>query len=223
MAFIISSNTTITFGGISTGLLSVTVNSVPTIEPLYVIGSTSPFSEIRRLQVNINITRLGGGPIYTTEESPECVDANTIAFSITPGSCTGIGEEGSSGVSGDFFVSSYSFQKEVYQYGRESWNLVGKPEVTFRGGSTAGGDQIVMLRGTALGSTSEGLTGVILDPTGLGFGDAINISAGNPGIGKSNTIVAGIVTQVGGSNTTNDSSDCQAQASIPYSPITLEA
>ena len=226
MAYILSSNTIVIFGynpnTQATGILSVSVNAVPQRQALYRIGYTDPYNEIRRLQTTINITRIGGGPIYPVPETIECEDANSIYFSITPETCTDVGSDISDPVKGYFFVSSFSFSKEVFKYGQESWGLVDKPITTYQFGPTVGGDSIKMIRGTSQGSTTTGNnTGVILSATGQGEGSTINLNAGNPGVGRANKLTTGIVTRVGGSNSFDDETDGQAQASIPYTPLQL--
>jgi len=222
MVFIISSATNVIFGTSSKtrGIISVQVNAVPQIQRLPVLGSSSPFSEIRRLQNQASLTRYGGGPIYSVLPTPICTDANTIKFSFDPGACGPI-DSGLS-LNGNFFVSSYSFTKDVNQFGQESWTLVDKPVTTFTAGGQTGTGTKVMVRGIADGQTTENLnTGIVLNSTGQTTGVSANISAGNPGTGRANKLILGVVDRVGGSTTNKGSEDGSGQATIPYSPIDI--
>jgi hypothetical protein len=106
----------------------------------------------------------------------------------------------------DYFLTSYSYQKENLGYGLESWSLTSKPIVPSYGGT------IVMLRtGFAEGTISTGdgfmtstQMGVTVDETGS------NDSSGNPIQGESGSVQAGgigdfqiqrniVATEVGGS------------------------
>jgi len=222
MAFILSSSTSISFGSNSKtrGIISIQINSVPQVQRLPVLGSANPFSEIRKLQTQISLTRYGGGPTYITTPTEICNDANTISFSFSPGACGPI--DSNLYLNGNFFVTSYSFSKEVNQFGQESWTIVDKPVTTFTSGGQVGTGNTVMPRGIADGQTTEGLnTGVTLDGSSEASGVSASLSAGNPGVGRANSLILGVVTSVGGSTTSKGSEDGSGQANIPYSPIDI--
>jgi len=220
MAFILSTVTEVAFGSFvkTRGIISVQINTVPQIQRLPVLGSALPFAEVRQQQNSVSLSRYGGGPVYSVIASETCVDANTIKFKFLPVGCNPTGIT----IQDEFFVNSYSFDKQINQFGIETWGLVDKPTITFSAGGQFGSQNKVMPRGIATGQTTPGLnTGVILSPTGQSSGVTAGITAGNPGVGRADITTLGVVTSVGGSIATNGSEDGRAQVTIPYQVIDI--
>jgi hypothetical protein len=172
---------------------------------LYCLGSWDPFYSIERPTENMNMTIYSPGPTYSTVPSTSCADANTVNAGISPAACNG----GVAGMSGAFFVNSYSYSKDDAQLpGQESWSLTRwvtsgaavAPDYTLRGiaeGSGTPNSGIVFT-----GSTTSSTTG--------------SISAG--GVGRADTLEAGVVIQVGGGSAAAGETGT-GSVSIPYTPL----
>lgn len=211
MPFVISTGTIVT--GFGAGIISVNLSLTPQIQRLYQLGSGIPFDRNVTRQNQLNITRYGGvNSSINVEASASCTDANSTAISIVGGGCAG----NEVNVSDNWYVSSYSYQKDVQGWGQESWSFISKPLVI---GSSA---TATMIRGTAEGqSTNDGGadTGVVFLDT-LIQGNTIEVSAGSPGIGRAFEFDYGEVQIVGGTTTGKaDGLDGNASVSIPYTPI----
>lgn len=212
MPFIISAGTNV--NGFGVGIQSVNLNISPQIQRLYQLGTTVPFDRNQILQKNLSITRYaGGGGTYDTTASTSCDEPAPLSISIDAAGCSN-----SISVSDDWWVTSYSYQKDVQGWGIESWSLVSRP--TIIGSNDV---EARMIRGTAEGqSTSNGGadTGVIF-LTGIITGETLEVSAGQPGIGKSFSINFGEVSTVGNGTGKADGKEGNASVSIPYTPIYL--
>ena len=220
VSFILSTVTEVGFGSFAKtrGIINVQINVVPAIQRLPVLGSTEPFAEVREQQNQVSLTRYGGGPLYDVKATQTCVDANKIRFKFLPKGCDPVDIS----IQDEFFVSSYNFDKQINQFGTETWGLIDKPVITFSQGGQFGSQNKVMPRGIAQGQTTPGInTGVILSPTGQSQGVTAGINAGNPGVGRADIVTLGVVTRVGGSTTSKGSQDGRAQVTIPYQVIDI--
>ena len=183
----------------------------PNAQRLYCLGNINPAFTFQKPTESLSITiygDLGGGPTYSMAPSTSCSDANTLSASVSPAACGG----GVSGVSGNWFVNSYSYSKGDPQTpGQESWSLMrwvagpDTPEPTY------------VLRMTAEGETSnQAKTGVILTGSDIAIGNTGSVSAG--GIGQADTKEYGMVSLVGGSSCSAGDVE-SGSASANYQPL----
>jgi len=212
MAFIISSATFVT--GLGTrGIISVNLSLSPQIQRLYDIGYTDPYDTNTIEQNSLAIVRYGPGPTYSVEASDVCEDANSLTIKVTANGC-GSGDDVD--YEDDFFVSSYSYTKDVQGFGQESWSMVTRPIPTT-------GADFIMVRGIAEGQTTpDGNTGQTTGAriaSGSVSGKEISVTAGSPGIGTADEVTFGIIDQIGGGTGKYDGFTGNANVSIPYSPI----
>jgi hypothetical protein len=191
------------------GVVSVNFNFQPSVQRLYQLGSFAVYDSfvqsVRTIQINLYGSRADGAggslPIDVTP-STTCIDANAVNITVNPASCVTT----LTPFSEDYFLTSYSYQKENLGYGQESWSLTSKPILPSYSGN------IVMLRtGFAEGTINTGPgtmdapdMGMVIDNT------SSNDSTGNPIQGETGSVQAGgignfdiqrniIATQVGGS------------------------
>lgn len=212
MAFIISQSSFVTgLGG--RGIISVNLSLSPQIQRLFDLGFTTPFDTNIIEQQSLSISRYGPGPTYSTAASSTCEDANSINITIAANAC---GSFAGINFNDDFFVTGYSYSKDIQSFGQESWSMITRPKPST-------GADFLMIRGIAEGqttipNTAAKTTGISLS-SGLVTGQEINVSAGNPGIGNVDDIQFGVVTQVGGGTGKFDGYIGNGSVNIPYSPI----
>lgn len=212
MPFVISAGTIVT--GFGTGIQSVNLNITPQIQRLYQLGTAVPFDRNQIVQKTLNINRYaGGGSAYDTSASTSCDEPTPLSISINAASCaTAVS------IDDEWWVSSYSYQKDVQGWGIESWTLITRPEVI---GSVD--IEALMIRGVAEGqSTNNGGadTGVVF-LAGTIQGETLEVTAGQPGIGKSFEVDFGEVSSVGNGTGKADGKEGNANVTIPYTPIYL--
>ncbi len=209
MAIVIGAATTVSFG--SACVVSANWGSNPNTQRLYCIGEWSPREDMvfEKPVETLNLTIYAPGPTYSTEPTQSCTDANTISASISPAAC---GESFDS-LSGNWFVTSYSYSKDdALMPAQESWgmqkwiegsNNTPLPSFVLRSISEGQGTDNAGL--TFVGNTTTSYTG--------------NVSAG--GLGKAETIEMGVVSQVGGGSNQQGETG-QGSASMPYTPLWLD-
>lgn len=212
MAFIISQSTFVTGLG-ARGIVSVNLSLSPQIQRLYDLGFTDPFDTNTIEQHSLSITRYAPGPTYSTAPSSTCEDANSLEITIAANAC---GSSPGVNFTDDFFVTSYSYSKEVQGFGQESWSMQTRP-------IPSEGADFIMIRGIAEGQTTPDAvggqnTGITLD-AGLVGGQEISVTAGNPGIGRADDVTFGTVSEVGGGTGKFDGYVGNGQVTIPYTPI----
>jgi hypothetical protein len=219
MAFIIG---TATLVSPLQGVLSVSVSQQPSIQSNYVLGSPNPYFKIITTQTQINVTNYAGsgrGYSLALPVSTSCVDASTVNFSVTPGNCIG---SNPGNIAGSFFVTSYSYSKEVDGFGTQSWTLVSKPILEVQG-QPASFNPPIMLRGVSTGqAVSPNITGVTFDNLTAVDGLNIQVNAGFPGIGNADESVNGEVTSIGNAVFFQLGQRGNASVSIPYTPLYTE-
>ncbi len=204
MAIVIGAATTVTFpGGCA---ISANWGFSPNSQRLFCIGSWTPHLTFNRPTESLNITIYAPGTSYDTSPTTSCADANTIAAGVSPASCGG---DAGGGVSGNWFVTSYSFSKDdATMPGQESWSMTRwvsgpntvLPSFVMRGiseGSGTDNSGIVFN-----GETTESQTG--------------SVSAG--GFGRADTLQGGVVGSVGGGSSAAGETG-QGSASMPYTPL----
>lgn len=205
MGIIIGSGTTVSFGGCP---ISANWGASANSQRLYCLGRTDPYKTINKPTLNLSITLYAPGPTYATPVSTGCSNAGIIGASVAPAGCAGGGGDG---VSGSWWVTSYSYSKgDAVMPGQESWSMT--QWVTDASGGTAAA--FVILRGNAEGTGTPN-AGIAFGTTTLSSSSG-SVSAG--GFGRSDTLIGGTVDSVGGgSSATGDTG--QGSASIPYTQL----
>ncbi len=208
-SIIIGFGTTVSFGGCA---ISAQWGYNPNSQRLYCLGSPDPEFNILKPTESLSITIYGddgAGPAYDMALSISCADASTLSASVSPASCGGSVE----GVSGSWFVNSYSYSKGDPQMpGQESWSMtrwvsgVGVTEPSY------------VLRMSAEGEASDA------DKVGIVFNSSVPLTTGNTGsvsaggVGQADTKYYGAVLSVGGSSA--GSGDIESgSASANYTPL----
>lgn len=202
MAIIIGAATTVSFGGACVTSANWGVN--PNNQRLYCLGSWVPDQVISKPTETLSLTIYAPGSSYSTAPSTSCADANTVAASVSPAACGG----GFGGVSGNWFVTSYSYSKESGpDPGTESWSMqkwVGALQPSF------------VLRGISEGQATDN-AGVVFDSTD-GISETGSVTAG--GFGKADTLTLGVVSSVGGGSSAAGETG-QGSASMNYTDLYL--
>ncbi len=184
----------------------------PNAQRLYCLGEVSPAFTFQKPTESLSITIYGddgAGPVYSTSPSTSCADANTLTASVSPAACGG----GVDGVSGSWFVNSYSYSKGDPQTpGQESWSMT-----RWVAGPSSSAPSYV-LRMAAEGETSnETKTGVQFTAgQTLAEGNTGSVSAG--GVGQADTKQYGTIEQVGGSSSSLGDIE-SGSASANYQPL----
>jgi len=211
MPFVIAAGTLVT--GFGAGIQSVNLSIAPQIQRLYQLGTSVPYDRNTTTQKTLSINKYGGssGP-YSTLASTSCDEPAPLPLSITAASCSDAISE-----SDDWWVTSYSYSKDVQGWGIESWALVSRPTIV---GSPA---TARMIRGVAEGQgTSNGGADIgVVFLAGTIAGQTLEVQAGQPGIGKAFAIEYGEVSSVGGSTGKADGYEGNGSVTIPYTPIYL--
>ncbi len=202
MGVIIGSGTTIT--GFSNAV-SANWGASTNTQRLFVLGSTTAYITIKKPTATFSVTVYSAGPSVPVGASSGCSAASTIAAGVTAAACGSCG--GSASVSGDWYLTSYSFSKESSMPGQESFSMMQYIEAT---GAVM---PSVVIRGIAEGSwtAGSGVAGV-----SDGSADSGSVSAG--GLGRADTMFVGTVTGVGGGSAALSDTG-QASVSVPYTPI----
>ncbi len=214
MPYVIGAGTFVT--GFGSGIQSISLSLTPQINRLWELGSTVPYDKDIRKQKTLNITKYSGATQanYSILASSDCTEATPLDLIISASNCNG-------GVfldSDSWWITSYSYSKDIQGWGIESYSLINRPEII---GST--GVICRMIRGTAEGQrTSNGGadTGIqFLVGTTQVDGQTIEVTAGSPSIGKTFDIEYGEVASVGGGLGKGDGKEGNGQVSVPYVPI----
>jgi len=230
-AVIIGAGTTVTTTLFSNGgITSVNFGFSPQINRLWQLGSWSPYDTYNIQQRNLSITGYGtkpdgqgGSQVFQLTPSTSCADASTIAVTVNPGAC---------GVAlnpfyDDFFPSSYSYTKDNFAFGTETWSFISKPVIEGYTGT------IYFIRGISTGQISVGAgimtaadMGVVVndssskDSSGNYIeGTSGSVSAGFPGIGEYSTQREVVVSSVGGSKGRDDGNRGNVNITIPNQQI----
>lgn len=233
MAVIIGNSTTV----VSTlfpdgGVVSTNFGINAQINRLWQLGSFSPFDTYVQKQKQLSLTIYGkkedgsgGTQVFDLTPSTSCTDSDGIVIEVTPAACgTYIAP-----FSAIWYPTSYSYQKDNFGFGQESWSFTTKPEVDNYTGT------IVMIRGISSGQilTGAGMmtsvdVGVVINEADSrdSNGDVIegesgSISAGDMSIGDYAVQRECLFTSCGGSVGKQDGYKGQVSVSIPYTPIYL--
>lgn len=243
MPFVISAGTSITGFGSSVGIglpnqigngdrgiESINYSTQVTPNRLFHLGYTTIFDQNVTVQKQLSITCYGGASnLYDTTASEDCTEPLPLDITITTTSCDGqIFFDNTA-----WFVNSYSYNKDLQGFGRETWGLISRPIYLDEQFNEVTDVVIRMIRGIAEGDrTTDGgadagivfdLTSVIDENTvpALGFVGNMQVQAANPGIGRANDQQFGVVTQVGQGTGKSDGRDGQGNVQIPYTPISI--
>ena len=215
MAIIIGFGTLV--GGIFAGACATNVSwgYNPNIQRLYCLGSMDPYLTIEKPTETLNVTVYQEGVTsQSVEASTDCSDISSVNASVSPSFC-GTGVEG---VSGDWYIVSYSYNKgDTNIPGQESWGLQRwvagiDPDLS------AAPDYVI--RNAAEGQSTRNPG----DPTGVTFNAAGGILSGMQGsvaanaVGQADTIYYGMVTAVGGANL-GGGEIANSSVSIQHTPL----
>jgi len=194
------------------------------INRLWQLGSWTPYSTVATAVENVSITTYAGAVgSVSLAPSTGCTDSTAIiSVNISPAACGG----GVAGLSGSFFLMSYSYSKgDAIGLGQESWNGQRWP-----GGGSGGGGSVSFTDAPSfvLQGPSEGSESGDVPNTGITFGGGptVNgsqgsVSAGFPGLGQADAVTYGIVSGVGGGSLKADGKVGQGSASVPHQPVYL--
>lgn len=241
MPFVIGQASTITFGGLNQGIVSVSWQEGKGFTPLYQLGSDSIYAIESSQNQTLSVTIYGnaGSPSFSSGQLdvPNCVDSDLkVSVTFTPGLCPSTGSYSFS--NRDFFVTSYSYSKDVQGVGQESWSLVAKPDNSFymMPGSSLNitsspintDPTIVMINGFPTGQfyseeVSYNEAGMALHSSNLTT-KTVEVSSGALSLGKAKTVIQGFVSSFGGSTLLKkDGSICEASLNVEFNPIYTDA
>lgn len=202
MAIIIGAATSVSF--MSGCVTSVNWGASPNNQRLYCLGSWEPDKVISKPTETLSITIYAPGSSYSTGPTTSCTNAGTVSASVSPTACGG----SSGGVSGDWYVTSYSYSKDdASMPGTESWSMqkwIGalQPSYVMRGVSEG------------QGTDNSGITFSSVD----GSSSTGSVSAG--GFGRADSLTLGVVSSVGGGSSTAGDTG-QGSVSMSYTDLYL--
>ncbi len=210
MAIIVGAGTSITG---FTGVVSANWGLEPNVQRLWEIGSFTPYDILTDIKQTASITCYGGGgPIISPTPSTSCVDSDSsVTLSISPGVCLAPVD----GVSGLFYIDSYSYSKgDVKAYGQETYSMssyvdsVDNPAPDF------------ILLGVPTGQKAGDVSnfGVVIDPVDA-TGQTGSVSAGSPGLGEGSTTSYGVVSSFGGGTGKENGKKGSSSATMPHTPV----
>lgn len=179
------------------------------VNRLYELGTMTPYDERIIMMESLSITFYGGsGPTISIATSTSCSNSSTkFTASVSPGGCGSTG----GGLSGSFFLMSYSYSKN---------DPIGYGQATYNGQRWVSTPQPVVLCGVAEGSSSGGVdSGVSLTPSYEGSQGSV--SAGFPGVGWAAPVSYGLVTSVGPGAGKADGQQGQGNATVQHQPVWL--
>ena len=224
MAIIIGAATQV--AGDFQGAVSAQWGVQPQINRLWQLGSWDPYRTQVTTTNNVSVTvYAGGGPTINLAPATSCSDSNArFNITISPGTCGGKGAN--LGISGRFYLMSYSYSKgDAIGLGQQSYSGNLWPGGT--GGAPSGANveytdaPTLVLQGRTEGNITadSGLnTGMSLS-TGLVYGTQGSVSAGFPGLGSATTVTHGFINSVSNGDLRNDGKTGQSQANVPHQPL----
>ena len=204
MTIIIGAATTVSFRGAC--VTSANWGANPNNQRLYCLGSWDPHLVISKPTETLSLTIYapGADAPYDTTPTIGCFNANTVTASVAPAACG----ESSGGVSGDWYVTSYSYSKDdANMPGTESWAMqkwIGVLQPTY------------VMRGIVEGQGTPN-SGINFDSID-GETSTGSVSAG--GFGKADDLTIGVVGSVGGGSSSQGDTG-QGSASISYTDLYL--
>lgn len=212
------------------GIASVNFGFAPEVNRLWELGSWVPYDTyvVRRRTLSLTAygrrdNGQGGSQLFDVTPSTTCDDATSVSITVNPGACgTTV-----TPFTQDYWPASYSYSKDNFGWGQESWSFATKPEISGYTGT------IVYLRGIATGQMNTGGgvmaaadMGVVIDDTASRDSDGNyidgtsgSVQAGFPGIGDYTTQREVVVTSIGYSLGRDDGNKGQASVTIPNQEI----
>lgn len=213
------------------GFVSINFGVQPQVTRLWQLGSYSPYTTYVLKQRTFSLVAygkkdggIGGSNQIDVTPSTSCVNPNPIAITVTPTSCGYT----ITPFSGDYYPTSYSYSKDNFGWGQESWSFVTEPILDIPYGGT-----ILFLRGIATGQVATGAGFMTESECGIQYdaaasqdyngnwidGEAGSVQAGFPGIGDYTVQREYVVTAVGGSLGKKDGYKGNASVSIPMQTV----
>jgi len=213
------------------GFVSINFGIDPNTQRLWQLGSYDPYDTYTQRQRNFSLTGYGrrengsgGSNQINVEPSVTCGSPTPIVIDVTPTSCGYVIDP----FSGDYYPTSYSYSKDNFGWGQESWAFVTEPELDVPYTGT-----ILFIRGIATGQVNTGPGQ--LDPLDQGIvydtaasqdsnsnwidGESGSVQAGFPGIGEYSIERQYVVTHVGGSLGKSDGYKGTASVTIPMQTV----
>jgi hypothetical protein len=211
MAIVIGAATTVSIQGACA--ISANWGASPNTQRLYCIGEWKPnaLRVFERPTATLSITVYASSGIeYNTEPSTDCTSAaGDFNASVSPKGCGG---STLVGVSGPWFVNSYSYSKDDGAMpGQETWSLT----KWFAGTTPNSPMPSYVLRGISEGSSTGTETGIEFDGA-TSSSSTGSVSAG--GFGRADTLTVGVVKKVGSGSSAAGVTG-QGSASMPYTPL----
>jgi hypothetical protein len=219
MGVIIGAGTHVSFRGNSgtaiCGANSVSWSYDPKTERYYQLGSWVPCDTLSKEETTLNLSFYSSQAEYDLSPSTSCENL-TVKAEVYPAGC----DIEFASITGDWFVTSYSFSKSSCQPANESWSLIKydgdcQPDYHIRGiseGTMTTSEEFVAAQRT-LGIKFVGTVG-----GGVSLGYEGSVQAGPGSIGKESKKYAGVVSSVGGA-VFGIGDEGSSSASIPYSPV----
>ena len=233
MAVIIGAGTSVVIPSLfpDGGFVSINFGLDPNTQRLWQLGSYNPYDTYTQKQRTFSLTAYGrkpsgsgGSSVISVEPSVTCSNPSSIGISVTPVSCGYTIDP----FSGDFYVNSYSYKKEHFGFGQESWSFVTEPELDVSYTGT-----ILFIRGISTGQIKVGAG--MLSPLNQGVtyddsasrdsnGDYIeaeagDVTAGFPGVGSYNIQRDVVVTHIGGSVGKSDGLVGECSVTVPMETV----
>ena len=231
MAVLIGAATTISTslfpqGGITNVNFSLKAN----ITRLWQLGSWSPYDTYNIQQRELSISAYGkkpsgqgGSQVFSLTPTTSCTDASSVSVTINPGACGIV----ISPFTDSFYPSSYSYSKDNFGWGTESWSFTSKPIISGYTGTT------YFLRGISTGQMLVGTGMMTAADIGIVIDDAASRdSNGNYIDGESGSVQAGslsigeyavqreiVVSSIGGSQGKSDGYKGSGNVSIQHQQI----
>ncbi len=117
MPFIIAAGTFVT--GFGDGIQSINLNLTPQIQRLYQLGSSIPIYRNETRQKSLNITLYSPGTPRSVIASVTCSEPTGIDIGISANGC---GTGGGITDNDTWFLTSYSYNKDVQGWGLETYS-----------------------------------------------------------------------------------------------------
>jgi hypothetical protein len=228
MGIIIGAGTIVNFANTGACVTSANWGYNPNTQRFYCLGSWSPRYTFNKPTETLSISIYSGtgSILHSFEPHQECRVAgdprDTIFASVDAAGCGG----GVTSVTGQWYVNSYSFQKDDPQLpGTESWSLQRWVAYGNPGDTDYTPAPTYIIRGISEGQSTpqnDPLYGDEYAGTGIRFTGATaqsttgSISAGQTG--RAEVMLYGVVDRVGGSDSTTGRFG-NGSASAPYTPM----
>jgi hypothetical protein len=208
VAVIIGSGTIVSFGSGCVQSANWAFN--PGKQDAFCLGETAPSNVYRTFKPSSTLSLTvyaSSGQTYSTVASTTCTDADTISATVSPAVC---GTTTIDGVSGEWWVTGYSYSKEdSASPGTESWSLTNWKVTSGIAGAVI---PSAVLRGISQGQSSGVETGITLDIEASSTTGSVSAN----GFGKGYAYSHGTVSKVGSGSKTGTGN---GNASIPYTQL----